>query len=46
MKYPEGWAQLGSGGRVVFRDKNNIVRVVVGKGPAPTRASVQSESAR
>ena len=28
MKYPEGWAQQGSGGKVTFRDKNNIVRVV------------------
>src|SRR5213592_3910610 len=25
MKYPEGWAQRGSGNGVVFRDKNNIV---------------------
>src|SRR5690242_924947 len=30
MKYPEGWAQQGAGGKVVFRDKNNIVRIVVG----------------
>src|SRR5437588_11070546 len=34
MKYPEGWAQLGSGGIVTFRDKNNVVRAVVSKGPA------------
>ena len=32
MKYPEGWAQQGSGDRVTFRDKNNIVRIVVGAG--------------
>jgi hypothetical protein len=32
MKYPEGWAQSGSGARLTFRDKNNIVRVVIGKG--------------
>jgi hypothetical protein len=32
MKYPEGWAQSGSGGRLTFRDLNNIVRVVIGKG--------------
>ena len=32
MKYPEGWAQSGSGQRLTFRDKNNIVRVVVLKG--------------
>src|SRR5947209_13219171 len=43
MKYPEGWAQRGSGGNVTFRDKNNVIRAVVSKGPAWTRASVQSE---
>jgi hypothetical protein len=42
MKYPEGWAQLGSGARVTFRDKNNIVRVVVARGAAPTAASVRT----
>ena len=42
MKYPEGWAQQGSGERVTFRDKNNIVRVVVARGAAPTAASVRS----
>jgi len=43
MKYPEGWAQRGSGRAVVFRDKNNIVRVVIGSGTAPTKASVAAE---
>ena len=33
MKYPEGWAQQGSGSAVTFRDKNNIVRIVITKGP-------------
>ena len=42
MKYPEGWAQRGSGGQVIFRDKNNIVRIVVARGAAPTRASVRA----
>ena len=42
MKYPEGWARHGSGGRVTFRDKNNVVRVVVARGAAPTAASVRS----
>ena len=32
MKYPEGWAQQGSGAQVTIRDKNNIVRVVVSSG--------------
>src|SRR5205823_3379033 len=45
MKYPEGWAQQGSGNQVVFRDKNNIVRVVVGRGAVPTTSSVQSDLA-
>jgi hypothetical protein len=45
IKYPEGWAQQGSGGRVTFRDKNNILRIVVDSGAAPTRASVQADVA-
>jgi hypothetical protein len=40
MRYPEGWARGGSGRTVTFRDKNNVVRVVVASGPAPTPASV------
>jgi hypothetical protein len=43
MKYPEGWAQTGSGGNVTFRDKNNIVRVVVTAGGAPTLPEVSQE---
>ena len=43
MKYPEGWAQQGSGKRVTFRDKNNIVRIVVSSGAAPTKASIQAD---
>ena len=43
MKYPEGWAQQGAGKTVTFRDKNNIVRIVVTQGPAPTKATVQSD---
>ena len=41
IKYPEGWAQNGSGNTVSFRDKNNVVRVVVRKGAAPALADVQ-----
>jgi len=29
MKYPEGWAQQGSGSTATLRDKNNIIRIVV-----------------
>jgi len=46
MKYPEGWAQQGSAGRVDFRDKNNIVRVVVTSGGAASAASVRAQVAR
>jgi hypothetical protein len=46
IKYPEGWAQSGSGGTVTFRDKNNIVRVVVTKSSPPTLAQVKSEVAK
>ena len=45
MKYPEGWAQQGRGKQVTFRDKNNIVRVVVQSAPAPTTASVRRDLA-
>ena len=41
MKYPEGWAQQGSDGRVTFRDKNNIVRVVVSRGAKPSVRGAQ-----
>lgn len=43
MKFPEGWAQSGEGDSVTFRDKNNIVRVVIVRGDAPTPASVKTE---
>lgn len=45
MRYPEGWAQQESGGTVTFRDKNNIVRIVIGHGSAPTAASVRKDLA-
>jgi hypothetical protein len=43
IKYPEGWTQQGSGGDVSFKDKNNLVHIVVGKGAAPTPASVATD---
>ena len=45
MKYPEGWAQSGSGTHVTFQDKNNIVRVIVLRGPPATPASIHAELA-
>jgi hypothetical protein len=46
IKYPEGWAQQGAGDRVTFRDKNNIARIVVSAGAAPTLAGVRADVAR
>jgi hypothetical protein len=46
MKYPEGWAQREKSATVTFRDKNNIVRVVVADGAAPTKAAVQADVSR
>jgi len=43
IKYPEGWAQTGAARNVTFRDKNNIVRIVVVGGAPPTVASVHKE---
>jgi hypothetical protein len=45
MKFPEGWTQSGNADNVTFRDKNNIVRIVIVPGSAPTVASVQKELA-
>jgi hypothetical protein len=45
MKYPEGWAQQSAGTTVVFRDKNNIVRVDVASGGVPTAAAIGKELA-
>jgi hypothetical protein len=41
MKYPEGWAQQGSGSQVTIRDKNNIVRIVVSSGGKPSVQGAQ-----
>ena len=43
IKYPEGWAQSGGANTIVFRDKNNIVRVVIRRGSAPTTAQVRND---
>ena len=45
MKYPEGWAQSGSGGKVTIRDKNNIVRIEIQPGPPPSLAKIKSDLA-
>jgi len=43
IKYPEGWAQSGSGNRVTIYDKNNLVRTVVQPGGEPALAEVSAE---
>jgi hypothetical protein len=47
LKYPEGWAQSGSGSgkKVTIRDKNNIVRIEMQPGPLPSFAKVKSDLA-
>jgi len=45
MRYPEGWAQRGTGSDVLFQDKNNLVHVTIRTGPPPTPASVTAELA-
>jgi hypothetical protein len=43
IKYPEGWTQSGAGADIIFRDKNNVVHIVVTRGAAPTTALVAAE---
>ncbi|MGZ4229950.1 MAG: hypothetical protein ACXVVQ_00805 [Solirubrobacteraceae bacterium] len=45
IKYPEGWTQSGTKGTITFRDKNNLVRVLLESGAAPTTASVSGQLA-
>src|SRR4051812_49969566 len=43
IKYPEGWSQKKTATGINFQDKNNLVRVEIRKGKAPTVASVTAE---
>jgi hypothetical protein len=43
MKYPEGWAQQGSGSTVTIRNQNNIVRLVVKPGGPATPAGARND---
>jgi len=42
IRYPEGWARKGSASDVTFRDKANVIHVVIAKGAPqnPAAASV------
>ena len=46
IRYPEGWAQSGAGRDVTFRDKNNLVHIVIASGAAPSVSAVRSELAK
>jgi hypothetical protein len=46
IRYPEGWAQSGAGRDVTFRDKNNLVHIVIARGGAPSVAGVRAELAQ
>jgi hypothetical protein len=43
MLYPEGWTVLETGSGVSIKDKNNIVRIALSRGPAPTTATVAAQ---
>jgi hypothetical protein len=43
IKYPEGWAQKGTGNRVTIYDKNNVVRTVIEPGGFPTLTAVSKQ---
>ena len=46
IKYPEGWTQSGSARNLTFRDKNNVVHIVIASGPVPTPALVTGQLQR
>ncbi|MGH3379783.1 MAG: hypothetical protein ACRDP6_34135 [Actinoallomurus sp.] len=43
MKYPEGWALSRKHGTETIRDKNNLVRITVRSGSAPSASEVKAE---
>lgn len=43
MLYPEGWTVRETGSGVSITEKNNLVRIALSHGPAPTPASVQAQ---
>ncbi|HEV3072217.1 MAG TPA: hypothetical protein VGY76_12425 [Solirubrobacteraceae bacterium] len=45
MIYPEGWTVKKVGGEVTFKDKNNLVRIVVAPGATPTPPAAQAQLA-
>jgi hypothetical protein len=45
MIYPEGWTVQEGASGVSIQDKNNLVRIDLSHGPAPTTASVRAQLA-
>jgi hypothetical protein len=45
MVYPEGWAVQEGASGLSIKEKNNLVRIALARGPAPTTASVQAQLA-
>jgi hypothetical protein len=45
MIYPEGWTVQEGASGVSIKDKNNLVRIALSNGPAPTTAGVQAQLA-
>jgi hypothetical protein len=43
IKYPEGWTQSGTALNQTFRDKNNLVHVLITHGASPTPATVTTQ---
>jgi hypothetical protein len=46
IKYPEGWTTVGSGKDLKISDKNNVVHIVAGAGPAPTPPTASAQLAK
>ena len=46
IKYPEGWTTVGSGRDLKISDKNNVVHIVAGTGPAPTPQTASGQLAK
>jgi hypothetical protein len=46
MRYPEGWARTGSPTHTTFRDKNNLVRIVIQPGALPSTAQAHARVSR
>jgi hypothetical protein len=45
MIYPEGWTVQEGASGVSIKDKNNVVRIALSRGAAPTTATVQAQLA-